>query len=237
MKIAIATENGRVSAHFGRCPSYTVVDIEQGAVVTRAEIPNPGHRPGFLPEFLSGKGVNAVIAGGMGPRAQALFEEKNITTFIGVQGPIEEVIGKLLENSLESGEDLCDHGPGEAEVCGEDPPAEPAPIPAGAKICLTAAGNSWDAEIDPRFGRAPYFLMLDPVARQLEAIKNPYNQEAQGAGIRAAQLMLTKGVRIILTGRVGPKADQVLKAAGVQVITGTSGRVKDVVQKFAEETR
>jgi predicted Fe-Mo cluster-binding NifX family protein len=109
MRIALSTDQGYVSAHFGRCPSYTIVDIKEGQILNREEIPNPGHQPGFLPQFLSQRGVNCIIAGGMGPRAQALFSQKNIETIIGVQGPIDEVINKFINQELESGDDLCDH--------------------------------------------------------------------------------------------------------------------------------
>ena len=53
MKLAISTDGGNVSAHFGRCPTYTLVDVEEGNIVAREEIPNPGHRPGFLPGYLA----------------------------------------------------------------------------------------------------------------------------------------------------------------------------------------
>jgi len=89
MKIAISTDSGHVSAHFGRCPAYTLVDIEEGKIIRRTEIPNPGHQPGFLPDYLSRMGVTAIIAGGMGPRAQGLFAEKKIQTIIGVQGRVD----------------------------------------------------------------------------------------------------------------------------------------------------
>lgn len=119
MKVAISTENGYVSAHFGRCPAYTLVKIQDGRVVGREEIPNPGHQPGFLPEYLSARGVNVIIAGGMGPRAQGLFAEKNIQTLIGIQGPIDEVIKKFLRQELEAGQDRCDHGHHHEEPCRE----------------------------------------------------------------------------------------------------------------------
>jgi predicted Fe-Mo cluster-binding NifX family protein len=90
-----------------------------------------------------------------------------------------------------------------------------------------------DSDIDPRFGRAAYFHILDPTTQQIEIVTNPFLEEAQGAGIRTAQMLADKGVRIILTGRVGPKADQVLQAAGVQVISGTEGTVREAIQNFA----
>ena len=115
MKIAVSTDNGYVSAHFGRCASYTIYDIDESSILAKEEIPNPGHEPGFLPKFLSEKGVQCILAGGMGPRAQALFAQKNIATVIGVQGAVDDVMQKYLDQELEEGEDLCDPGEGKAE--------------------------------------------------------------------------------------------------------------------------
>ena len=77
MKIAISTDNGNVSAHFGRCPEFTILEIDECKILKRDIIQNPGHHPGFLPGFLEEMGVNVVIAGGAGQRAQMLFAEKN----------------------------------------------------------------------------------------------------------------------------------------------------------------
>jgi predicted Fe-Mo cluster-binding NifX family protein len=110
MRIAISTDNGYVSAHFGRCPSYTLVDIEDGKVLKSKLIENPEHSPGFLPGFLSQHGVGCIITGGMGMRAQGLFTEMNIETIIGVTGKIDDVIEKFLKGSLVGGESLCDRG-------------------------------------------------------------------------------------------------------------------------------
>jgi len=112
MKIAIATDGGFVSAHFGRCPSYTIVDVENGELIGRQTIDNPGHHPGFLPQFLSQQGVNCIVAGGMGRRAQDLFAQAGIETVLGVSGNIDEVISELLKGSLEGGESLCQPGAG-----------------------------------------------------------------------------------------------------------------------------
>jgi predicted Fe-Mo cluster-binding NifX family protein len=233
MKLAISTEGGSVSAHFGRCPTYTLVDIEEGKIAAREEIPNPGHRPGFLPGYLAERGVEGIITGGMGPRAQDLFAQKNITTYIGVQGAVEDILQQFLQDKLEAGEDLCDHQHGEGRQCEEGSHPARDEIPPGAKICLTATDSGMDSDIDPRFGRAAYFHILDPTTQQIEIVTNPFLEEAQGAGIRTAQMLADKGVRIILTGRVGPKADQVLQAAGVQVISGTEGTVREAIQNFA----
>ena len=232
MKVAISTDQGYVSAHFGRCPAYTILDIQEGKIINQEEIPNPGHQPGFLPQYLSEKGVACIIAGGMGPRAQDLFAQKSIKTIIGVQGPIEEVIQKFLKQELENGEDLCSHQHGEGHTNG-DHEAEPSSAPAGSKICITAQGKDFESEIDPKFGRAQYFLLLDPIAMTMEVVENPNKDAAQGAGIQAAQFLIGKNVGVLITGEVGPNAGKVLKSSGIQLITGTTGKVKEVIQSLA----
>ncbi|MBD3289599.1 dinitrogenase iron-molybdenum cofactor [candidate division KSB1 bacterium] len=112
MKVAISTDNGNVSAHFGRCPEFTILEIDDCEVKSRAVIPNPGHHPGFLPEFFEQQNVDAVVAGGGGQRARLLFEQKNIRFILGVTGSIDEVIEKLCTGELEGGESLCQPGAG-----------------------------------------------------------------------------------------------------------------------------
>lgn len=111
-RIAIATEGNEVAQHFGRCQSYTLVDIEDGKVVNKTLIANPGHQPGFLPRFLAEKGAKCIIAGGMGPRAQDLFAEQGIASIIGVMGTVDEVIESYLTNALVAGDSFCSHGEG-----------------------------------------------------------------------------------------------------------------------------
>lgn len=112
MKVAISTDGEYVSAHFGRCPSFTIVDIEEGEVVSKEVVDNPGHQPAFLPEFLSEKGVSCIIAGGMGRRAEALFAENGIQTIVGISDRVDKVIEKLISGTLEGGESLCRPGSG-----------------------------------------------------------------------------------------------------------------------------
>jgi len=109
MKIAIATDGTQVAHHFGRCESYTIVEIENNEVLKKSIIDNPGHEPGFLPKFLSEKGVNCILTGGMGPKAINLFREKNVEPVIGVYGSIDKVIEDFLNNKLEIGDSKCDH--------------------------------------------------------------------------------------------------------------------------------
>ncbi len=122
MKIAIATDGNQVSAHFGRCQVYTIFDVnmEGKEISGKTLIDTPGHQPGMLPPFLNDKGVECVIAGGMGPRAQNLFKGFNIDPIIGVSGNVDDVIRELLNGTLEGGESLCDHGSGHHHDCHHD---------------------------------------------------------------------------------------------------------------------
>ena len=112
MKIAISTDGGQVSAHFGRCPTFTILEIEDGKVLKREEISNPGHHPGYLPKFFNEMGVSCIIAGGMGQRASLLFDEFQVQPILGISGSIEDVMSRLENGTLEGGESLCKPGAG-----------------------------------------------------------------------------------------------------------------------------
>lgn len=233
MKLAISTDGGSVSAHFGRCPSYTIAEILDGQVVGKEQIPNPGHEPGFLPVYLAERGVEAIIAGGMGPRAQGLFAEKGIETIIGVEGPVDEVIARYLQGTLERGRDLCEHGhhhEGPVRHGHEERPSGlPRPLGPGP-IAVSAKGPDLDSDLDPHFGRAPYFLFVDPATGTFEAVANAQSGAAHGAGIQAAQLIAGKRPAAVLTGQVGPNAARVLEAAGVRVIGVEACTVREALE-------
>jgi predicted Fe-Mo cluster-binding NifX family protein len=100
------------------------------------------------------------------------------------------------------------------------------------KIAISAAGPTLDAEVDPRFGRCQYFIIADTESPDFEAINNASAMSSGGAGISAAQMIADKGVEAVLTGNCGPNAYQVLSPAGIKVITGVSGKVKDVIEGY-----
>jgi predicted Fe-Mo cluster-binding NifX family protein len=101
------------------------------------------------------------------------------------------------------------------------------------KIALSANGPDLEAQVDPRFGRAPYFLIVDPETLEYEAVANQPNlQASQGAGIQAAVLVSQHRPAVVLTGNCGPKAFQTLAAAGIKVIVSVEGPVKEAVQNY-----
>ncbi len=107
MKVAIATDGDYVSAHFGRCPSYTLLEIENGKVLKKETVENPGHQPGLIPRFLNELGVNCIIAGGMGARAKEFFNEFKIDTIVGVDGRLDEIIKKIERGTLKGSDVFC----------------------------------------------------------------------------------------------------------------------------------
>ena len=112
MRIAISTDGDFVSAHFGRCPTFTLVDLKDGQIVKGETLQNPGHQPGFIPQFLYDKGVECIVCGGMGRRATGFFNEYGIQTILGVTGRVDEVLDRIQKGELQGGESLCRPGSG-----------------------------------------------------------------------------------------------------------------------------
>jgi len=100
------------------------------------------------------------------------------------------------------------------------------------KIAVSATGPSLDTEVDPRFGRCAYFAVGDPDTMEFEFVENTSVMSGSGAGISSAQNIAGMGAQAVLTGNCGPNAYQTLSAAGVQVITGVSGTVKEAVEGY-----
>ena len=100
------------------------------------------------------------------------------------------------------------------------------------KVAVTAPAPSLDATVDPRFGRCAYFVVVDPGTMQFEGLENANAGSPQGAGIATAQMIAGKGVEAVLTGNCGPNAYQALEAAGVKVITGVTGTVREAVEGY-----
>ena len=100
------------------------------------------------------------------------------------------------------------------------------------RVCVSATADSLDAPVDPRFGRCPYFIIVDLETMQFEAVPNVASGAMGGAGIQAAQIVASKGVKVVITGNVGPNAFQALSAAGIKIVTGAYGTVREVIEKY-----
>jgi predicted Fe-Mo cluster-binding NifX family protein len=101
------------------------------------------------------------------------------------------------------------------------------------KVAVTSRGPTLDDEVDPRFGRARMFIVADTESGEFEAVDNKQNLEAaQGAGIQAARIVSECGAEVVITGHCGPNAFRTLSAAGIKVVVGAEGAVKDAIEKF-----
>jgi len=100
------------------------------------------------------------------------------------------------------------------------------------KIAVSAAGQNLEARLDPRFGRCSYFLIIDMDSMELEVCDNVNAAMGSGAGVQAAQFVASKGAMAVITGNCGPKAMDVLSAAGIKVFTGQDGNVRDLVKAY-----
>jgi predicted Fe-Mo cluster-binding NifX family protein len=110
MKIAMPVHGGKLSQHFGHSEQFTLFDVEDKAVVTREDLTPPPHEPGLLPRWLKERGVTMVIAGGMGQRAQLLFEQAGIQVICGASSDAPDVVvDSYLKGTLETGDNACDH--------------------------------------------------------------------------------------------------------------------------------
>ncbi len=100
------------------------------------------------------------------------------------------------------------------------------------KVAVSSMGTDLNAQVDPRFGRCQSFIVVDTDTMEFEVIQNPNIGAAGGAGIQSGQLIASEGVTVVLTGNCGPNAFRTLSAAGIQVITGATGTIRDAVEKF-----
>ncbi|MGN1156299.1 MAG: NifB/NifX family molybdenum-iron cluster-binding protein [Agathobacter sp.] len=119
MKIAVAAMGNNVADHFGHCENFIFYDTEAEKIVNVNSVPNPGHRPGFLPNFLADNGAQVIIAGGMGGGAVDIFNERSVEVIVGAQGDATKAVEAFLRGELISTGSVC-HSHEHADECGED---------------------------------------------------------------------------------------------------------------------
>ncbi len=107
IKIAVASEGLNVTEHFGHCPQFLIFGAEEGKIVDVQTVPNPGHRPGFLPNFLADRGVSVIISGGMGGGAIEIFNERDVEVIVGASGDAKLAVQNYLAGELKSTGSVC----------------------------------------------------------------------------------------------------------------------------------
>jgi predicted Fe-Mo cluster-binding NifX family protein len=112
MKYAVPVTGGMMSPHFGHCEQFALFDVEEQKkeITSREFITSPEHQPGLLPVWLAEKGVSVIIAGGMGPRAQEIFNQNGISVVLGaLESDPEKAVLSHLNGMLATGDNVCDH--------------------------------------------------------------------------------------------------------------------------------
>lgn len=110
MKIAVPLADGKLTAHFGHCQEFAIINVEENQITGKEILIPPPHEPGVLPKWLHEMGANMIIAGGMGQRAIDLFHQNEIEVITGAPSEEpEQLVKSYLENMLISGDNLCDH--------------------------------------------------------------------------------------------------------------------------------
>ena len=100
------------------------------------------------------------------------------------------------------------------------------------KIALTSVGESMDSEIDPRFGRAAFFLIVNPETMAHQFLRNLNTEGRGGVGIQSAQMIIQEGVEAVITGKCGPNAFETLTAANLEIYEGITGSVRTAIEDF-----
>ncbi len=101
------------------------------------------------------------------------------------------------------------------------------------KVAITSSGKDLTADIDPRFGRAKNFIIIDSETMEYSVVENTQNLNLpQGAGIQAAKTIVDNNVKVLITGNCGPKAFNILDKIGIKKIIGAKGRIADALQQF-----
>jgi Mrp family chromosome partitioning ATPase/predicted Fe-Mo cluster-binding NifX family protein len=107
--IALPCKGTQIEEHFGHCENFRIFTVENGTITKEESIPNPGHKPGFLPNFLADRGVKIMIASGMGGGAIDIFEERKVKVVLGATGEARAAVEAYLQGQLESTGSACEH--------------------------------------------------------------------------------------------------------------------------------
>ncbi len=240
MKVALATWNGRVSPVFDVARQVVLVDVQEGRVVARRVEELPGTEPQAQADRLAQLGPQALICGAISKVMASLLDTASIRVIPFTAGEVEPVLAAWLAGNLPdpalSMPGCC--GRRRRNRGGRHCRANAVPWikeknEGLMKIIVTGSGDKLTDAVDPRFGRASQFLLVDLETGVTTAHDNAQNlNAAQGAGIQAAETVARLGAEAVITGNVGPKAFRVLSTAGIKIFLVKAGSVADAIEQF-----
>jgi predicted Fe-Mo cluster-binding NifX family protein len=232
MQVALTVWEGRISPLCDVTRMLLVVHIQDGRVADRRQEPFDFESALSRAARLSDMGVDVLICGGITNFFANAIEALGVQIIPFSAGPVDAVLEAYLTGKIHRRKYRM---PGCETLQRACSPQYTKPITKEVqkmKIAISSSGPTLDDQVEARFGRCPYFLIVDPATMDCESMPNPNIALGGGAGPQSAQLMAANGVSAVLTGNCGPNAYQTFGAAGIQVITGVGGRVRDAVAQF-----
>jgi predicted Fe-Mo cluster-binding NifX family protein len=226
----------RVSPVFDVAKQLLLVDIEKSAEIARLEKNIDEIDLLNRASHVADLGASLLICGAISRPLKLLLEAKGVDVIGQVCGSIEEILQAFLRGSLEDESFLmpgCKMRTRDFQPLSRSNGDHLGWKESRMRVAITSQGPDLTSPVDPRFGRARYLIVIDTGTGESKALDNARNLSAtQGAGIQTVRDVLDEGVEAVLTGHVGPKAQEALKAARVQVFVDTSGTVRDALKQF-----
>jgi predicted Fe-Mo cluster-binding NifX family protein len=203
VRIALTIHGGRIAPVFDAAQRLLIVDLDE-TPARRREVDLAGASPLERVRLVRETGADELVCGAITRTLRHLLEARGVRVRPWVALDVESALRMVAERKRRT-----------------------------MKIVVSALDRGPDARIDPRFGRAPWYVIHDTEDGSYESVPNPNVDAPSGAGIQAAQLVLDSGARVLITGRCGPNAYGTLRAGGVIVHSGFEGTVREAVEAHA----
>jgi predicted Fe-Mo cluster-binding NifX family protein len=233
MKIALAHWSGRISPVFDVTDHVVLITAANGRETHRVDLRLDGCDPFARARKLAEAQVSVLLCGAVSAALEKALAAAGVQVIGFLGGEVEGILKTFLNGQLRDGRLPPNACAPTRRRCGQtgrrrhtterqDP----------MKIAVSAAGSSLEDVVDPRFGRCACFLIINPDTLAVEVLDNTGRQLSGGAGVDAAQRVADRGVTHVLTGTCGPNAQKILSAAGVRIVDGCSGTVREAVLNF-----
>lgn len=239
MLIALTIWNGQLATVADFCQRLRLVEIDQGSVLAHREIDAPGKDASRWCANLAAEKVSTLICGAISRHLGQQLDAKGITVVDGCSGSVDEVTTAWLSGTIEQPQwrmPGCHRWRGERHRCtrrtGSPRRTSARPSPASIetkpmRVAISTSGLDLDAALDPRFGRTRHLVVCATDSDVVAHHENPTAVNAEhGAGIRTAEFVASLGVQAVISGAVGPKAMQVLRAAGIKAYASTAASAR-----------
>lgn len=236
MRIAIPIWKERVSPVFDVAKHLLVVDIEDSTEVARELKTVTEDQLTDRAQYLADLRVEFLICGAISRSLELILGARGVGVIPQFCGTAEEILQAFLSGTISDRRFLMPGCKVWRRDChslsdGYRDQLKDRSMP--MRIVITSQGPELTSQVDPRFGRAKYLIVLDTENEEFRALDNSQNVNApRGAGIRAAKNVISESVEAVVTGHVGPKALEALESARIQVYCGASGTVEDALRKL-----